>query len=99
LKTPKGEGKFKMTTDTNAIPMLDQFYPKCHPYMLDVIDVKVDGHCGFRIIASLLGMSGESWSLVRMDLFKEISRWCEEYVTLLDGKIPRGPYWWMGCQS
>ena len=53
MKTPKG--KVKVTTNTNAIPMLNQFHPKCHPYILDVIDVKADGHCGFRAIASLLG--------------------------------------------
>ncbi|XP_068492246.1 uncharacterized protein [Phaseolus vulgaris] len=58
LKTPKG--KVKGTTNTNAIPMLNQFHPKCHPYILDVIDVKADGHCGFRAIASLLGMGEES---------------------------------------
>ncbi|XP_068487107.1 uncharacterized protein [Phaseolus vulgaris] len=58
LKTPKG--KVKVTANTNAIPMLNQFHPKCHPYILDVIDVKADGHCGFRAIASLLGMGEES---------------------------------------
>jgi len=40
-----------VTTNTNEIPMLDQF----------------------RFIASLLGMGEELWSLVVMDLFKEIS--------------------------
>jgi len=74
-----------VTTNTNEIPMLDQFHPKCHPYILDVIDVKVDGHCGFRVIASLLGMGEESWPLIIMDLFKEISQWREEYTTLLGG--------------
>ncbi|XP_068471105.1 uncharacterized protein [Phaseolus vulgaris] len=81
LKTRKG--KVKVTTNTNAIPMLDQFHLKCYPYILDVIDVKTDGHCGFRAIASLLGMGEESWPLIRMDLFKEISQWREEYATLL----------------
>jgi len=75
LKTRKG--KVKVTTNTNAIPMLDQFHLKCYPYILDVIDVKTDGHCGFRAIASLLGMREESWPLIRMDLFKEISQWRE----------------------
>ena len=83
FKTPKG--KVKVTTNTNAIPMLDQFHLKCYPYILDVIDVKTDGHCGFRAIASLLGMGEESWPLIRMDLFKEISQWREEYATLLGG--------------
>ncbi|XP_068498558.1 uncharacterized protein [Phaseolus vulgaris] len=83
LKTPKG--KVKVTTNTNAIPMLNQFHPKCHPYILDVIDVKADGHCGFRAIASLLEMGEESWPLIIIDLFKEISQWREEYATLLGG--------------
>ncbi|XP_068471896.1 uncharacterized protein [Phaseolus vulgaris] len=83
LKTCKG--KVKVMTNTNAIPMLDQFHPKCHPYILDVMDVKAYGHCGFRAIASLLGMGEESWPLIRMDLFKEISQWREEYATLLGG--------------
>jgi len=65
--------------------MLNQFHPKCHPYILDVIDVKADEHCGFRAIASLLGMGEESWPLIRMDLFKEISQWREKYATLLGG--------------
>lgn len=52
---------------------------------MDIIDVKADGHCGFRAIASLLGMGEESWPLIRMDLFKEISQWREEYATLLGG--------------
>ncbi|XP_068475253.1 uncharacterized protein [Phaseolus vulgaris] len=83
LKTPKGN--VKVTANTNAIPMLNQFHPKCHPYILDVIDVKADGHCGFRAIVSLLGMGEESWPLIIMDLFKEISQWREEYATLLGG--------------
>ena len=72
-------------TNTNAILMLDQFHSKCHPYILDVINVKVDEHCGFRAIASLLGMCEESWSLTKMDLFKEIYQWHEKYATLLGG--------------
>ena len=38
-----------------------------------------------RPIASLLGMSEESWPLIRMYLFKKISHWREEYATLLGG--------------
>jgi len=40
---------------------------------VDIIDVKVDSHCGYQSIVALLGMSEDSWPLVRMDLFKEIS--------------------------
>jgi len=39
---------------------LDQFHPITHPYILDIIDVKPDGHCGYQSIAALLGMGEES---------------------------------------
>jgi len=45
-----------------------------HRYILDVIDMKVDGHYGYLCIATLLGMDGTSWSLVRMDLLKELDQ-------------------------
>ena len=40
--------------------MIDQFHPICHPYIMDVVDVKADGHCGYRSIAALLGMGEDS---------------------------------------
>jgi len=55
-----------------VLPSLDQFQPICHPYIVDIIDVKPDGHCSYRSIAALLGMGEESWPLIRMDLYKEI---------------------------
>ena len=54
--------------------MIDQFHPICHPYIMDVVDVKADGHCGYRSIAALLRMGEDSWPLVRGDLYKEISK-------------------------
>jgi len=53
--------------------MLDQFHPICHPYIVNVVDVVADGHCGYRCIATFLGMGEESWPLIRHDLFKELS--------------------------
>jgi len=61
-----------MAKDNKAVPMLDQFHPSCHPYIVDVIDVKADGHYGYRSIAALLGMGEDSWLRVRMDLLEEI---------------------------
>ncbi|CAH9077106.1 unnamed protein product, partial [Cuscuta epithymum] len=43
-----------------------------HPYIFDIIDVKPDGHCGFRAIASLLGFGEEKWAKVREDLIEEL---------------------------
>jgi len=61
---------------------LDQFHPITHPYILDIIDVKPDGHCGYRSIAALLGMGEESWPLIRMDLYKEICQWRDQYTNI-----------------
>jgi len=63
--------------------MLDQFHLICHPYIVDVVDVVVDSHCGYRCIAALLGMGEESWPLIRNDLFKELSQWRDKYATLV----------------
>jgi len=54
--------------------MLDQFHLSTHPYIHDVIDVKVDDHCGYQSIVALLGIGKDSWPLIRMDLFKEIEQ-------------------------
>jgi len=63
--------------------MLDQFHPICHPYIVNVIDVVADGHCGYRCIAALLGMGEESWPLIQHDVFKELSQWRDEYARLV----------------
>ncbi|XP_068504274.1 uncharacterized protein [Phaseolus vulgaris] len=34
-----------------------------HPYIVDVVDVKADGHCGYRVVAAQLGMGDESWAI------------------------------------
>lgn len=39
------------------IPMLDQFYLICHPYIVDVV---TDDHSRYRCITVLLEMSEES---------------------------------------
>ena len=44
-----------------CIPFLDQFPVGYHPYIVDVVDVKADGHCGYRAVAAQLGMGEESW--------------------------------------
>ena len=63
--------------------MIDQFHVICHPYIFDVVDVIVDGHCGYRCIVALLGMGEDSWPLIRHDLFKELSQYRNDYARLL----------------
>jgi len=71
------------STEESAIPMLDQFHPICYPYIFNVVDMVVDGHCGYRFISTLLGMSEESCPLIQYDLFKELSQWRDEYARLV----------------
>jgi len=65
--------------------LLDQFPVEIHPYIVDVVDVKADGHCGYRAIAALLGMGEDSWALVCMDLHEELCQWRQEYIDLFGG--------------
>ena len=70
------------------VPMLDQFPLWMHQYITDIVDVQADGNCGYRAIASLLGMGEESWPLVRNHLLKELGQWRDEYVQLV-GSVER----------
>ena len=41
------------------IHMLDQFHVNLHPYILGIVDVKANGHCGYRAVDALLDMGEE----------------------------------------
>ncbi|KAL5146567.1 putative protein FAR1-RELATED SEQUENCE 10 [Glycine soja] len=70
---------------TRIIPMLDQFAPFIQGFIRDVVDVKADGNCGYRSIATLLGIGEDSWLLVHNELIKELGRWSHEYMNLFGG--------------
>jgi len=65
--------------------MLDQFDPCIHNFIENIVDVKLDGNCGYRAIAALLGMGEDSWSSVCNHLLKELAKWFHEYINLLGG--------------
>ncbi|XP_014522311.1 uncharacterized protein LOC106778829 [Vigna radiata var. radiata] len=67
------------------VAMIDQFHSTTHPFILDVVDVVADGHCGYRCIAALLGLREDSWPVIRNDLYKELSNWRDEYGRLVGG--------------
>ncbi|XP_052734262.1 uncharacterized protein LOC128196755 [Vigna angularis] len=67
------------------VPMIDQFHSTTHPFIVDVVDVVADGHCGYRCIAALLGLGEDSWPVVRNELYKELSAWRDEYASLVGG--------------
>ena len=59
-KSTKDREKTMVPLTIKAIPMLELFHPNTHPYIHDVMDVKTDGHCGYRSITALLGMGEDS---------------------------------------
>ncbi|KAH1212687.1 hypothetical protein GmHk_14G040824 [Glycine max] len=76
---------FEQAISRRTMPMLDQFHPCIHDSIENIIYVKADGNCGYRIIVALLGMGEDSWSLVRNHLLKELAKWSYEYINLLGG--------------
>ncbi|XP_028216603.1 uncharacterized protein LOC114398627 [Glycine soja] len=63
---------FEQPNRRTMMPMLDQFQPFMHDFIDKIVDVKADGNCGYRSVASLLGMGQDSWSVVRNHLLKEL---------------------------
>jgi histone-lysine N-methyltransferase SETD2 len=55
-------------------------------YFDDVINVKGDGHCGFRAAALLLGKSVGDHIIIRLDLITELNRNWARYLKLYGGK-------------
>lgn len=43
------------------------------PYIVESKNVKGDGHCGFRVVAALMGFGEDSWARVRQDLMNELT--------------------------
>jgi len=72
-------------TPARMIPMLDQFVPVIEGFIEDIVDVKVDGNCGYRSVAALLGMGEESWALMCNKLIKELGKWSQDYKKLFGG--------------
>ncbi|XP_014522491.1 uncharacterized protein LOC106778994 [Vigna radiata var. radiata] len=73
------------TMQRRRVPMINKFHPIFQPYILNVVDVVVDGHCGYRCIVASLGLSEDSWPIIQNDLYKELSQWRDEYATLVGG--------------
>ncbi|KAH1206062.1 putative protein FAR1-RELATED SEQUENCE 10 [Glycine max] len=65
--------------------MLDQFQPFIHDIIDNIVDVEADGNCGYRVVAGLLGMGEDSWSLVRTHLLIELAKFAEDYIKLFGG--------------
>ncbi|KAJ0009922.1 hypothetical protein Pint_33440 [Pistacia integerrima] len=70
------------------ISFIDSFPVGLRPYIHDVQDVIADGHCGFRVVADLMGMGEDNWAQVRKDLMDELQSH-NDYYTRLYGNTDR----------
>jgi len=52
------------------------------PFVEEIVDVKEDGHCGFRVIARHLGMDGEDHVLIRRVLIHELKNHKSDYMPI-----------------
>ncbi|XP_058749864.1 uncharacterized protein LOC131622860 [Vicia villosa] len=73
----KKKGKRPVGYDVYRDPSGYEYVDQAHlnyirPFIDDIVDVRDDGNCGFRAIASLHGYGTDGWSMVRRDLEKEI---------------------------
>ena len=63
---------YEQTKLKRNMSMLDQFHPCIQDFIEDIVDVKADGNCRYRVITVILGLDEDSWSLVRNHLLKEL---------------------------
>ena len=60
----------------------DSFPPNIQYFIHNIINVNFDGHCGFRAITALLGMSEQNWGDIRLNLIEELHVFRVEYSQL-----------------
>ena len=65
----------EQTKPKRKMPMLDQFHPCMQNFIENIVDVKANGNCGYRVIAALLGLGEDSWSSVRNHLPSHYMYW------------------------
>ncbi|GFS38077.1 hypothetical protein Acr_00g0055490 [Actinidia rufa] len=67
------------TKSVTPLPYIDWFPASLRPYILHVKDVALDGNCGFRAIAGLMGIGEDGWVQVRRDLLTELNSHVDDY--------------------
>ncbi|KAL5169674.1 hypothetical protein HKD37_11G031532 [Glycine soja] len=82
----RSASSFEHPDPRTIMAMLDQFQSFIHDFIHNIVDVKTDGNYGYRLVAGLLGMGEDSWSLVRTHLLKELGKFSYKYMKLFGGK-------------
>ena len=70
--------KTKMPKKESPFETYKKFTPiMTHPFIADIEDVCVDGHCGFRCIAKHMGWhdDDQDWKVVRCDLVADLDKY------------------------
>ncbi|XP_038693744.1 uncharacterized protein LOC119991468 [Tripterygium wilfordii] len=62
---------------------ITQFSEFLQPHITGIVDVPGDRHCGYRVIASYLGLGDDGWKKVRSDLLEELKNHRDEYNKVL----------------
>ncbi|KAH6787647.1 hypothetical protein C2S52_007199, partial [Perilla frutescens var. hirtella] len=79
VKIRKG-AKIPVRRSNSAMHFLDSFPSFIQPHVRNIFDVKSDGHCGFRAVASLLGFGEDCWLKVREELVEKLCNHRHYYV-------------------
>jgi len=66
------------------IPYISQIPNIMRPFVEEIVNVKRDSHCGFRVIAVHLGMDEEDHVLIRQALIHELRSHKSDYMSIYD---------------
>nr|KAJ0208461.1 hypothetical protein LSAT_V11C500230070 [Lactuca sativa] len=66
----------------NSNPLMNEIPYEFHPYVTNIQNVRGDGNCGFRAIATCLGYSEDIWRQIRLDLQNELLAHPAEYAQI-----------------
>ena len=66
------------------IPNISQIPNIMRPFVEEIVNIKGDGHCGFRVVARHLGMGEEDHILVRQALIQELRNHKSDYMPIYD---------------
>ena len=69
------------------IPYISQIPNIMRPFVEEIVNVKRDSHCGFRVIAVHLGMDEEDHVLIRQALIHELRNHKSDYMSVFGGRI------------
>lgn len=60
----------------------DQIPKEFKEYVIKINDVRGDGNCGFRVVASFLGLGEDNWAQIRVELLEELRKNTDKYMQI-----------------